>query len=85
MLLSKYMGTLTLSVDDEIETYFRKIVNDRYGQSKGVIGKAASEAFLNWAQDHDQAKIAERALRRMHTGQDMGKRLFRSRDELHDR
>ena len=79
------MGTVTLSVNDSDETYFRRIVKEHYGASKGTIGTAASQAFRLWAEAHDQKKISARAIARMNKGYHMGKWMVKKREELYER
>lgn len=78
------MGTLTISVNDQTEEYFRKIVHERLGDTKGTLGKAANEAFQRWAEENDQKRIAQRAIDRMTRGYNLGKKLYKTRDDLHE-
>ncbi|MFH1409438.1 MAG: hypothetical protein ABIH34_06000 [Nanoarchaeota archaeon] len=76
------MGTMTITVDEDIEERFRKHVAARFGRGKGVLGKAVSEAIDDWIK---KGKSIEKCLQLLEKGIDMGKMTYKSRDELHDR
>ncbi|WP_167915985.1 hypothetical protein [Thermococcus sp. LS2] len=42
------MGVITISVDDEVEKEFRKLVEKRYGKIRGALGVAITEAMKLW-------------------------------------
>lgn len=56
------MGTITISVDDKIESEFRKAVVDFEGGKKGDLGKAVTEAMETWMKGKRQKEIAERQI-----------------------
>lgn len=62
------MGTITISVDDETEKEFRKIVEEREGGKKGDLGRAVTEAMKKWAQGKKQKEIAERQIKMSEKG-----------------
>lgn len=80
-----FMGTITVAVEDSVETQFRKAVKDRLGIGKGKIGKAVTEAMKQWVYAVEQQDLRERALKRLEKGYNMGKILYKHRDELHER
>lgn len=44
------MVKLTFEVPDDIDTEFRKVVAERKGLHKGVLGEAYTEAIMLWIQ-----------------------------------
>ena len=76
------MGTITVSVDNKTEALFRKMAGSVYGTGKGHLGKAVTDAMQKWVHERRQKKIAKRASERMNTGYNMGKILYKTRDEL---
>ena len=79
------MGTITISVDDDVEKKFRTRAKKIYGERKGALGQAVKEAMDLWVAQKDQQEIARSALALMETGHDLGTRNYRTRDDLHDR
>ena len=80
------MGIITISVDDEVEKEFRKIVEERTGNRKGDLGKAVTEAMDKWTEEKRQKEIAERQLNRMSKGMyRLPKGWKFNRDEIYDR
>jgi len=79
------MGTITISIDDEVERKFRDRVRQVSGERKGALGKAATEAIDLWVTEKTQQEIAEKALALMEQGYDLGARQYRTRDDLHER
>lgn len=80
------MGTITVSVDDEVEREFRRLVEDYKGGKKGDLGRAITEAMKKWAEEKKQGEIA------LHLKQMSEKGLYRlpkgwklNREELYDR
>lgn len=79
------MGTMTISVSDEVENSFRERVNKKLGERKGVLGKAIEEAMKKWINDDEQSEIAQRQLKLMQKGLYSLKGWKFNRDELYDR
>jgi hypothetical protein len=79
------MGTMTISVDDHVEKEFRTRAKKVHGERKGALGLAVTEAMELWVAETDQHEIAQSALALMETGQDLGTRKYRTRDDLYDR
>ena len=75
------MGTITANVEDDVERYFRRRVQEQYGQKKGALGKALTEAMEGWAQ---KSCSLNRCMELLEKGVDMGKFKF-NRDEIHER
>ncbi len=79
------MGTITVNVKDEVEKEFRKLVRSIHGARKGELGKALTEAMKKWVYEKKQEKTAQEALKLLELKFNFGKRLYRDRDELHER
>lgn len=79
------MGTITVNVSDDVEKEFRKLVSSVHGARKGELGKALTEAMQKWVYEKKQEKIAQEALKLLDLKFNFGKRLYRDRDELHER
>jgi len=78
------MGTITLNLPKETEEKFRKAAAMKFGQGKGSLGKAATQALEAWVEQGNTDNVA-RALELMERGFYLGKRLYKTRDELHER
>ncbi len=79
------MGTITVNVKDDVEKEFRKLVRILHGSRKGELGKALTEAMQKWVYEKNQEKIAQEGLKLLELKFNFGKRLYRDRDELHER
>ena len=80
------MGTITISVDDEVEKEFRKLVEEYKGGKKGDLGKAITEAMKKWAEEKKQKDIAERMMKLSEKGlYKLPKNWKFNRDEIYDR
>lgn len=79
------MGTMTISVSDEVESNFRDRVIKKLGGGKGVLGKAIEEAMKKWIHDDEQSEIAQRQLKLMQKGLYSLKGWKFRRDEIYDR
>lgn len=45
------MGNLTVNIDDDLETSFRKELSKRYNYEKGSMKKAVEEAIRLWIRE----------------------------------
>ncbi len=79
------MGTVTINIDSAIESRFRDYVYKEYGKSKGVLGKAVSQAIEKWLEERKQEKLGQEAISLMKKGFKMGAIRVKSRDELYGR
>lgn len=79
------MGTITINIDDKTEKQFRALAKKIYRKKKGYLGNAVTSAFQKWIDDVTQKQIAERELKMLEKGFDMGKLKFKSREELYER
>ncbi len=77
-----YMGTITINIKDDAEKIFRKMAYQLYGKKKGTLGKALTEAILDWSK---KKVYLDRCLDLLDKGIDMGSLKYKSRDELHGR
>ena len=76
------MGTLTINVNDCIESSFRKRVHQVYGRRKGSLGKAIAEAMEEWERKKENF---EKCMKLLEEGVDLGQMQYSNRDELHER
>lgn len=79
------MGTITVSVEDEIENRFRRTVKKTLGTGKGKLGTAFREAMKKWVEEKEQKRIAQKGLELLRRGFDTGGIAYKHRDELHER
>ena len=79
------MGTITVGVNDKTEEKFRRAVKNTIGEGKGKLGQALNEAMEKWAQEAEQEVIRKRALEKLEKGFNMGKTLYKHRNELYER
>ena len=79
------MGTITVNVKDGVEKEFRKVASITHGGEKGYLGKAITEAMQRWIDEKRQKEIAERELKLLEKGFSFGRKLYETRDELHER
>lgn len=79
------MGTMTISIDNDVEQQFRAIAQKIYSKKKGYLGNAVTSAMKKWIDEMKQKQISERELKLLENGFDMGKFKFRSREELYER
>ncbi len=77
--------TITVSLDEETEREFREKAGIRYGRRKGYLGEAISDAMKVWMKKAEGDDADMRALRLLKKGFYLGKILYKSRDELHER
>lgn len=79
------MGTITVSIKNDVEKRFRETAAKIYGQRKGYLGSALTEAMLRWITKVRQEELKAKAIKRLDAGYEMGKLLYKSRGELHER
>jgi len=79
------MGTITISVDDNTEKRFREAAKKKLGERKGYLGEATTEALELWVQKQTQEELAQRALELLGKERHLGKLLYTTRQEIHDR
>ncbi|MBI4163749.1 MAG: hypothetical protein HY512_02715 [Candidatus Aenigmarchaeota archaeon] len=80
------MGTITISVDDDVEKEFRRTVEEHQGGKKGDLGKAVTEAMKKWADEKKMKEIVERQKMFMEKGlYRLPKNWKFNRDEVYDR
>lgn len=76
---------ITTSVDEQAEALFRKKAYVKFGRRKGALGKALSEAMVQWARSEEDGKdVVTEALELLRTGTKM-KKWQLDRDQLHER
>ncbi|MBI4140608.1 hypothetical protein HY485_02105 [Candidatus Woesearchaeota archaeon] len=76
------MATITVNVDDETAELFRTKAFHSFGKKKGVLGRAFGEAMHDWSAKKEFLDVCLKMLRE---GRDMGKLLYKKREELHER
>ena len=75
--------TVTVNLDESIEKRFREKARLKYGNRKGSLGKALSEALENWLKD-DSLDLLNENLKLLEKGIEMKKWDFR-REDLYER
>lgn len=73
-----------MTVRDEVEDRFRKMVEERCTQKKGSLGRAVTEAMELWIHEKEQEEVSKRALELLELTFDMGQRRFARREQLHE-
>ena len=79
------MGVLTISLKDEDEAKLRKLAKEKYGKMKGAISKTIVEAVERNLTQTEEEKLCKRALALLDNPRPLGKRLWKTRDDLYDR
>ena len=79
------MGTIKVNIKDEVEKEFRAVASIVHGGEKGYLEEAVTDAMRRWVEEKRQKKIAERELKLLEKGFSFGKKLYKTRDELHER
>ncbi len=74
------MVAITANIDDNTEDIFRKKVYKIYGKKKGTLGKALTEAMLEWGRKRNYFDVC---IKLLHECKDMGKLKYKTRDRLH--
>lgn len=46
--------TITVNVEEEVDSEFRKQASLKYGKKKGYLGKALTEAMKEWAKKRNE-------------------------------
>ncbi|MBI4148694.1 hypothetical protein HY490_05365 [Candidatus Woesearchaeota archaeon] len=78
------MGTITVSISEDVEQRLRKHVR-KTGQQKGSLGRNISRAVEHWLDEQEQKKIGEELHHLLDKGFAMGRLLYKRRAELYDR
>lgn len=79
------MGTMTIGVESKVEKKFRQTVRKEFGEGKGKLGKAVTQAMKYWIDSVEQKRIAEEEIKILDNGFNMGKIIFKKREELYGR
>lgn len=79
------MGIMTSSVDDSVESRFRKAVAIRYGHEKGSLKKGLEFAMERMIEDVEFEDQRRRAIERLEKGFDLGQKKWKTRDDMHER
>ncbi len=78
------MVTITLNVNNEINNEFRQIVKSKFGEGKGILGKAIEDAIKKWIYEQKQKEITERQLEIGRNGTWSRKGYKFNRDEIYE-
>lgn len=79
------MGTITISVDDQVEAKFREVAKRVLGDRKGYLGEATTDAMRLYIREKTQEAIRHDALLLMEKEYHYGNRAARTRSDLHAR
>ena len=75
--------TMTVNVDEDVASEFRRQASLKYGKKKGYLGKAVTEAMKEWSKMRNESSERQ-FVELLETGIKMKKWKF-NRDELHER
>ncbi|MDE1873609.1 MAG: hypothetical protein KGI04_00615 [Candidatus Micrarchaeota archaeon] len=75
--------TITVNVEENVESEFRRIAGRRYGRRKGYLGKAVTEAMKEWS-DKRNDDVVSQGLELLKKGI-AGKKWTFNRAELYER
>lgn len=75
--------TITVNVEEDIESEFRRVAGRKYGKRKGYLGRAVTEALKEWAKK-GSSDLESQFLELLENGIKMKKWKF-NREELHER
>ena len=78
------MGTITLNISDETEHTSRSTVEKRVGTGKGVLGKAAEEALLKWAEEYEQENAKQKLIELMNKAHKLSIPMYKKRSEIYE-
>lgn len=79
------MATITINIKDEVNEEFRKIVEEKLGHGKGILGKAIEEAMQKWAKEKKTEEHVKEALALMKKGlYKVGKNYTFKREEAYE-
>ena len=76
-----YMGTMTITVQDDVEEQFRQTAIQLYGQRKGALGEAVTDAMNDWVNKENATKTL---VKLMEKGFHIGK-WSKNRSAWHER
>lgn len=79
------MATITINVKDDIEKEFRNILKLKYGEGKGILGKAIEEALKKWIFEQKQKDITARQIELMKKGLWKDNDYKFNRDEIYEK
>ena len=75
--------TITVNVEDDVESEFRRTASRKYGKKKGYLGKAITQAMKEWSRKSSN-DLESQFLELLEKGIKMKKWKF-NREELHER
>lgn len=76
------METITINVDENIASQFRKKAEQKYGKKKGHLSKAVAEAFVKWVENEEE--LVEQALAVIEKGMKLPNWHYKKRSELYE-
>lgn len=79
------MGLLTVSLDNDTESYIRHLAKEKYQGKKGSLARVIQDLAKGSKRDEQRRNAFKSFKARMEKGYDMGKLLYKHRSELYDR
>jgi predicted transcriptional regulator len=79
------MGTVTISLSDEVEKRFREVITRECGTNKGAISNAITEAIELWINETRQRSLADAGRKILAKKHDIGEWHYSHRKELYER
>lgn len=80
-----YLGTITMSFEKEDENRLRRLAQEKYGGRKGSLSKVVLEGIAKLEGESVKERARQNLLKKLRDGYDMGKILYKTRAELHER
>jgi len=76
--------TITVNIGNDVIDELRRLAS-KEKQKKGFLGRTITQATRIYLKEKEQEEIAQRQMKKMEKGYNMGKILIKNRDELYDR
>ncbi len=77
--------TITVNIDDKTNLVFRDVAAIKYGEGKGYLGKALTEAMNFWIERNEKSNVDLEAIKMLNKGFRIGGIKAKERAELHER
>jgi len=79
------MTTITLNVNNELNNEFRQVVKSKFGEGKGILGKAIEDAIKKWINEQKQIEISNKQILLLREGAWSNKGYKFNREEIYEK